>query len=945
MTDMPPNPAPFAANRRNFLSAAGATLASLQTAACIRKPYEKILPYAKRPEDLVPGNPRYYATAFHVGSAVQGLLVKSSDGRPTKVEGNPRHPMSRGATSVWAQASVLELYDPQRSQQPYAGREATDVDTALKTIETMGKALRDKQGAGFAVVVDEKPSPTLHRLLGELAAACPQVGLYVHDGAGSANARAGAAMVGVESRWSVSGSPRILAVFDGDPMGTEGDTLAFSRTFAQGREPEKKADANRLYVAESTVSLTGSNADHRLAVRPSEVGDLVAALSEELRSAGLALPAIEAPKATRELAFVKVLAEDLLSARGSSVVWVGERQPPQVHALGQLINHALGNYGRTMTFAKTEGPALQSMADLGARIDAGEVDHLVVLGTNLAYTGNFGAQIRKVEQSLHLGLFRDDTGRRTKVHIPQSHYLETWGDLVANDGTVSIQQPLIAPLYTTVSEIELLSRLMGKARTGFELVQDTHRGHAEDFDRAWQVWLHDGKVAGHPVDTTVPTPSAEALAASWSAGSAGDGYEIAFVRDLSVLDGRFGNSPWLQELPDPITKLTWDNAVLLSPSTADKLGVKNEDMVSVSMGERTIDLPAWVQEGAADDVLGLVLGYGQGSLGRFAESGFAVESMRDGAAGYLTGAKATRAGGTYTLACAQVETSQYGRHHTREATRTDFTDEPNFVAKFDVLDESHIGTLLWEEPEFSRAHQWAMTVDLNSCTGCGTCTIACQAENNIPWVGKQEVLMGREMHWIRVDRYFEGQSSDFAVKYQPLNCAQCETAPCENVCPVGATVHDREGLNNMAYNRCIGTRYCANNCPYKVRRFNFFHYTVRNDEDYGMGIAMQRNPDVTVRYRGVMEKCTFCTQRINRARIDAKVFGDGTIEDGAVTPACAQACPTEAITFGNMADENSRVAKKREDDRNYALLAELNIRPRTTYLGRLTNPNPKLANG
>ncbi|MGF1508107.1 MAG: 4Fe-4S dicluster domain-containing protein [Myxococcota bacterium] len=942
---------PLSSSRRTFLSAASATVASLHTAACIRKPYEKILPYGKRPEDLVPGEPRFFATAMAIGASVQGLLVRSNDGRPTKVDGNPRHPMNRGGTSVFSEASVLELYDPQRGREPRRGNQVVDGQEAEKGLAAVAEALAEENGAGVALLMDELPSPTLRRLVRALKSAHPNVQLYRHDGLGRANARAGAAMVGARGAMSVTGTPHTFAVFDGDPMATEGDPLAFSRRFAEGRAPDAGADANRLYVVESHLSLTGSNADHRLAVRPSQVGDVLAAVSEALRAQGLELPKLSAPSSLVEDPFVRALAEDLMADRGSSLIWVGERQAPEVHALGLVMNQALGNFGSVLSFSvEGEGePEAESIEALASRCEDGSVEHLVILGSNPVATApnGLGEALAKAKNSIYLGLHHDETGRAAKLYIPKSHYLETWGDLVASDGTVSIQQPLIAPLYTSISEIELLSRLLGDgSKTGYELVRETHQGHTEgDFDKAWQTWLHDGLVTGHPVDRTVPELAVDALASNWKPTSGPEGMEVVFVRDLTVLDGRYANSPWLQELPDPITKLTWDNAALLSPDTAKALGVQNEDLIAVSRGDETIDLPVWVQPGTADGVIVLPLGHGRRGSGRYAESGFPVEPLRTTSALFATGVKATKGEGTYALACAQLETSMHGRPLALDATRSDFTDEPNFVEKFVTIDPEHIDTLLWKEPPFNREHQWGMTIDLNTCTGCGTCTIACQAENNIPWVGKQDVMMGREMHWIRVDRYFDGQGHNVEMKYQPLTCAQCETAPCENVCPVAATVHSREGLNDMAYNRCIGTRYCANNCPYKVRRFNFFHYTVRNDEEYGMGITMQRNPDVTVRYRGVMEKCSYCVQRITRARIDAKVYRDGIIRDGEVTPACAQACPTDAITFGNLKDETSRVAQKAAEPRNYAMLAELNIRPRTTYLAKLTNPNPKLKEG
>ncbi len=936
-------------SRRNFLAATGATVASLNTAACIRKPREVILPYAKRPEDLVPGTPRHYATAMAVGETVLGLLVRSNDGRPTKVDGNPEHPLSRGASSVWAQASVLGLYAPERARYTYQGTEpvhASDRDAALKGL---AGTLKGNRGKGLAVVIDETPSPTAYRLLEELKTAYPEARLFRSDGAGDANARAGAAMVGAtDAAWVPFGEPRVLAVFDGDPLSTEGDAVAFNRLFAAGRSPELEDRANRLYVVEPNLSVTGTNADHRLAMPSSQVAEVLAGVSENLRSAGLDLPSMKVSDAVKNLPFVKALAKDLRSRpAGSTLVVVGERQAPAVHGLGLVINAALGNVGSTLRFTQRARPAAESLSELVAAVDDGSVETLIVLGGNPVYDAPgdlpVAGAIGKVKQSLYLGPTRDETATVSQWHIPLSHYLESWGDLVARDGTVSLVQPLISPLYESLSAIEVLDRLLGRSRSGYDIVRETYGALPEAGEKAWSRWLHDGVVAEAKAESVVPTFDATLLASAYPAVSKGDGLEVAFVRDVSVLDGRFASSPWLQEFPDPVTKLTWDNAAFISAATAAKLGVQTERMLSVSVDGRTVTLPAYIQPGTADDVVVLPLGYGRADGSDYGASGFAVGSLRmAGKPDYATGAKVSAASGTYPLASAQPETSMHGRPLVRSATRTDFTEEPNFVSSFEVIDESHVDTLLWEEPNAKDGHQWGMTIDLNSCTGCGSCTVACQAENNIPWVGKDDVMIGREMHWIRVDRYFDEEAGDIEFNMQPVACAHCETAPCENVCPVGATVHSPSGMNDMAYNRCIGTRYCANNCPYKVRRFNFFHYTVRNDQSYGMGVAMQRNPDVTVRYRGVMEKCTYCVQRVNRARIHAKVYRDGVIRDGEVVTACQEACPAQAITFGNLNDQESDIVKKKADPRNYALIAELNIRPRTTYLAALTNPNPEL---
>lgn len=949
-TQRPRNP-----SRRNFLAAMGATVASINTAACIRKPMERILPFGKRPEELVPGDPQYFATSICFGESVIGLLACSTDGRPTKIEGNPQHPMSHGATNAWAQASVLGLYDPERTRTAFDGETPVPPEKVAAQLSEMATKARESAGRGLAVVVDDTPSPTLDRLLNELVEKLPGAKIYGYDAAGSDNALAGARMVGIEdAAWTYAGTPGVIAAFDADPMATEGDVVAFTRMFAAGRAAGKDPkEATRLYAAEPQLSLTGSNADHRVAIRGAQVADLLAAVAHHLKAAGLDLPNLPLPAEIREHPFAQALAADLAARpKGSTLVLVGDRQPPQAHALGFVINAALGNLGKTLVFTERKRSRKGDLRQLAAAIEAGAVEQLVVLGSNPVHDagGELGLAklVEDVPSSLYLGLHRDETGQVAKWHVPKSHYLETWGDLVARDGTISIQQPLIAPLYESMSEIEVLARLLGKEPSGYELVRETLEPLAAgSFDKTWQKWLHDGVAIRRPAKPVMATP--HMLRANWSPGPVEDGYELDFVRDASVLDGRFANSPWLQELPDPITKLAWDNAALVSSQTAKKLKVENGQIIEIAHHGTKLRIPVWVQPGTADGVVVLPIGYGRPEGGRYAKSGFSVSALRlEGAQWILTGATAKATSRTYTLACVQPETSLHGRPHVRSATRADFTEDENFVEKFEVMDAKHVRTLLWEEPFQEVDHRWGMSIDLNSCTGCGACTVACQAENNIPWVGKEEVLKGREMHWIRVDRYFDEESGKIQFDTQPIPCMQCETAPCENVCPVAATVHSPEGLNDMVYNRCIGTRYCSNNCPYKVRRFNFFHYSLRNDEEYGMGIAMQRNPDVTVRYRGVMEKCTYCVQRINRAKIDAKVYRDGNVRDGEVITACAQVCAAQAITFGNLNDESSQVAKKQADPRSYAVLAEINTRPRTTFLAKLTNPNPELdelANG
>lgn len=947
MTKMPDTTSgPDRPSRRNFLAAMGATVATLNTAACIRKPREKILPFARRPESLVPGRPEYYATAFSVGERVLGVLACSTDGRPTKIEGNPNHPVSRGRTDAWAQASVLELYDPERSRWAATAEGRVDPEEVTSRLRKFGEQIRAEKGRGFGILLDRTPSPTLERLLAELRTAAPELHVGYTDGAHEAGGMVGAALVGADGvSFGLGEAPELVACFDADPMCTEGDAVAFIANYAGARRAER---GFRMYAAEPHLSLTGSNAEHRRASKSGEVAELLVAVAQRLRARGLDLPELPISKAVKDDPWVVHLANDLLDRpAGTTLVVVGERQSPQVHGLGLLVNAALGNLGRTLMPVERKRSTGSTLVETVEALQAGTLQTLFVLGANPVLDACGDLDVRsalKKADVVQLSSRRDETSRLAQLHIPQTHYLEAWGDLVARDGTVSVQQPLVAPLHASMSTVECLGHLLGSDASVHDHVRTTHGVGNSASEAAWQGWLHDGVVrAGQPAQLEL---SGRRLQAHWQPSVVEAGMEAVFVRDPSLLDGRFGNSPWLQELPDPLTHLTWGNAGVLAPRTAARLGVANGERIEVRHHGRRIRIPVWVLPGTAEDVVVLPLGYGRRGAGRHAGHGTSVQALRlTDAPWYLTGASVRRGRGSETMACTQVQTSQYGRPLHRQTNAADFADDPDFVASFEVLAEEHRATLLWEEPYDSskEAYRWGMTIDLDACAGCGACTVACQAENNIPWVGKDEVVKGRELHWIRVDRYVEARGrGPLEVRHQPLNCQQCETAPCENVCPVAATVHSPEGMNDMVYNRCIGTRYCANNCPYKVRRFNFFHYAQRNDAEYGLGIAMQRNPNVTVRFRGVMEKCTYCTQRVARARIDAKVRGDRVIRDGDVVTACQQACPSAAIEFGNLNEASSRVAKRASDARNYALLAELNTRPRTTYLARITNPNPKM---
>jgi Fe-S-cluster-containing dehydrogenase component/anaerobic selenocysteine-containing dehydrogenase len=993
--------------RRKFSGLLGAStaLAGLTTTGCLRKPVEHILPFAKRPEDLIPGQAVYYATAHQVGHTVVGLLVESQDGRPIKVEGNPRHGGSNGATDVWAQGSVLGLYDPDRCRVPHrlgqgGKHEATDWDTVMSELGATIKAIKDKRGQGLALVVPTLLSPTFRDMLKQFAEKFPEARVFVDDPAGSANQAAGAELLtGEGSRVTYHlASAKVIAAFDADMFQTEQDHVRLQREFADGREvngPEDAANMSRLYVVEPHFTTTGAQADHRLRARAGEVGALLAAVARELfGTLKLRLPPnaegfVDAlPQHTldpEQQKFVAALAKDLNLAktqRKVTAIVVGERQPAWVHALGIFLNYALGSGANSVRLRTDDtAPKTEDLRALAKGLGDGSITQVICLETNPAYDapGELGlAAALKGPLLVHHGLHVDETGQLAAWCLPANHYLESWGDVEAADATISIVQPLIAPLHDSCSSLELLAWIVsGSKIDGYSLVKGYWRGQLAGMwsDKVWRRWLHDGVVQGVQRAGNNPTPRdtaklTEALKAVTV--PAADKFEVNFHVDPKLADGRFSNNGWLQENPHPLTKLTWDNAAYISIGTARKLGVENCDLVRVTVGGRTIDIPVWIAPGQAEDTVSLNLGYGRRDLGAVAkDAGVDVNVLRTGdGAWFVSGADVAKFGGQRMVYSTQDHGSLHpgvdpaspkddsqganpGRSYpvrpiVRETTVAGFTADPEFSQKGDLIPKNNLVSL-WDHnthpdygpPAMIGLQQWGMAVDLNRCVGCSACTVACQAENNIPVVGKSQIANGREMHWIRIDRYYTGPKEGPEAVVQPMLCQHCETAPCENVCPVNATAHSPEGLNDMAYNRCIGTRYCANNCPYKVRRFNFFNYNREplNDDEL---VRMVKNPDVTVRFRGVIEKCSYCVQRIQEAKIQAHTAGEDLVKDGAIVTACQQVCPSQAITFGDVADPDSRVSKVKSNTRNYGVLTDLNTRPRTTYLGRIRNPNPEL---
>jgi len=942
---------PDGITRRDMMMLLGASLSLAGLAGC-RRPVEEIVPYVAAPEDTLPGIPRHYATTMPFHRSAYGLIVESHEGRPTKIEGNPAHPSTLGASSSLVQASVLGLYDPDRSQtvtQKGAAKSWNDFVAAWKELS---KAHDADDGAGLAVLTGSYSSPTLARLASNLRERYSKMRWATYDAISDENRLGGLRQVtgrDVDVMLRFDRAAVILCL-DADPLLSDPEAMRHARGFADGRRAGASGGSmNRLYAVEGVYSLTGAMADHRLRLASRQIAAFVAALAARLGAPGSSAQA-EIPGIDRR--WIDAVAKDLLANRGKSLIVAGDRQPPAVHAAVCALNAHLGNAGKTVTYHETKDAALSSAASLAALVSAmkaGSVQTLVILGGNPVFDApadlDFASAMAKVPHAIALGHSVDETSEKAEWHIPAAHYLESWGDARAVGGTLSIVQPLILPLFGGKSAVELIGLMYaGQDRPGYDLVRETWNDVLgdTDFDKKWNRVLHDGVLAGSELSEVAVDAKAEHVAALARAG-ASSGLEIVFLPSASLHDGRFANDAWLQELPDPLTKLTWDNPALVGPKTAETVGVANQDVVKIDYAGRSLELPIWIVPGMADNVVAVTLGYGRRRAGRVGTGiGFDTFPLRSSKApGFDGGVTISKSGRSYPLSATQNHGSMENRPLVRESTLAELrgpkkeVETPGPGGVFEAAPQ-HFS--LFTEHTYDKGHQWGMTIDLNACVGCNACMTACQSENNVPVVGKKQVANGREMHWIRVDRYFSGDADGSPeVVFQPVPCMQCEDAPCEQVCPVAATVHDSQGLNVMVYNRCIGTRYCSNNCPYKVRRFNFFNFT--KDTPDILKLAM--NPDVTVRARGVMEKCTYCTQRINRARIDAKLAGRD-VRDGDIKTACQQACPAAAIEFGDIRDQGSRVAKAKADPRNYALLDELNTRPRTTYLAKVRNPNPDL---
>lgn len=975
-------------NRRDLLKFMGGTLALAGLAqGCRFLPQQKIVPFVQAPEDRLPGSEVWYASTATIGGYGTGIIVKQFEGRPIKIEGNPVHPASLGKSDSRLQAELAVMYDPDRLKSPIANGEPSSWDEFFKV--TRAAMTKVRGGAGVAILTPNVSSPSLFAQISDFLRANPLAKWYQYEPVGRDNVHDGSVMAfgqPVETVYDFSKAD-VVVTLDSDYFLNEPGNIRYMHDTAAKRAIDDHAPSmNRIYAIESSPTLVGAMADHRYRVRASKILDVCAALASAVGVAG----ATGNPPAGVTAKDISAIAKDLLAQSGRAVVVAGSHMPASVHALVHAVNAAIGAVGTTVSYiAPVMAKPVNNMAeikDLTTAMQSGQVSTLLVMGGNpvldAPVDAKFAEALTKVPLTAHLSLYQNETTHKCLWALPESHFLEAWGDATAHDGTVSIVQPLINPIYDSKSCIQMLDHLLGRARPDLDIVQRNWRGDGlslgKSFEDQWAEILAAGIDKQAPKTMTV-TPVSN-LATALSPVNGGD-TELVILPDPNIYDGRYANLGWLQELPKPLTNLTWDNTFQMSPATAKKFGVGqkdkmlgvqyygNWDIVKVTANGQTVEGPVYVHYGMADDVIVAHLGYGRevetmtvAKKGDMIHNGggFDAYPFRTTENPWIIGgATVEKTGRDYKLANTQfhnlldVTEIDSKRDIIRETTLKTYKEEhhvlqhPTTPTVHEEGEEVGKESIWISPPEFydtKTNYQWAMTIDLNLCTGCNACVTACQAENNIPTVGKEQVLRHRMLHWIRIDRYYRKDGdvfdeSDPRITFQPMTCQHCEKAPCEPVCPVAATTHSHEGLNQMVYNRCVGTRYCSNNCPYKVRRFNYLHYT-KKVEDVPV-LKLLQNPDVTVRGRGVMEKCTYCVQRINHARIQAKKE-DRKIKDGEVVTACQQACPTNTIVFGNISDPESMVNKTRASNRNYTVLQSLNTRPRTTYLGKVRNPNPEL---
>ena len=981
--------------RREFLKLMSASLALAGVGACTKQPPEDIVPYVRQPEDIVPGRPLFFASAIPLSGVAHPVLVESHMGRPTKIEGNPDHPASLGATDAITQGAVLDLYDPDRAQTLTYRGEVRPWGAFLTAVQNGLNAQRPRQGAGLRFLTPPITSPSLAEIMTNILRDYPQARWHQYDAVSRPGA---AALGGVHPIYHFDRADVIVAL-DADFLGCGPGSVRYARDFADRRRiTHDRLEMNRLYAVESTPTITGAKADHRLPLAASDIEGFARQLAGAVGAAGGSSASASATLPGDAAKWVGVIAKDLQAHRGRSLVIAGDYQSPAVHAAARALNQALGNAGTTVTYAsglEAAAPPGGTIADLAQAMDASQVEMLVILGGNPVFTApadlRFAERLAKVGMAIYHGLHVDETAFLCHWNVPEAHPLETWGDARAYDGTVTITQPLIAPLYEGRSAYEVLGTFTTQSdRRTLDVVKDywsrahgggvggwtLRRADGEPFrntDAFWRQAVHDGFIAGTalaapgaalsggtsepqapspgPPSPGPPSPEPRASSPEPRAPSPeprasspeprAPSLEIIFRPDPTVWDGRFANNGWLQELPKPLTKVTWDTTAWIAPRLAEERSLRNGDIITLQYRGASARMPVFVVPGHPAQSVTVFFGYGRRNAGRVGNAvgeaqQFNAFLLRTSDAPWFgRGVELAKAGDNYPIASTQEHHAMEDRAPARVAALEAYKARPSIV--HDMGHTPPRSLTLYPEHEYN-GYKWGMTIDLGACTGCGACTIACVAENNIPVVGKEQVARGREMHWIRVDHYFTGNDLENPQSvHQPVPCMQCEQAPCEVVCPVAATTHSAEGLNDMVYNRCVGTRYCSNNCPYKVRRFNFLLYADWDTQSY----HALRNPDVTVRSRGVMEKCTYCVQRINHARVDSK-REERKVRDGEIVTACQGVCPANAIVFGDMNDAQSEVSRLKAQERNYGVLEELNTRPRTTYLAAIRNPNPEL---
>ena len=987
-----------------MLQLMGASMVLASAGSCRWKEREE-LPFAKRPENRTPGKFERYATAMELGGTVLGLMVTCVDGRPIKVEGNPKHPNSLGATNAYAQAAILELYDPDRSRNIIEKTPQGDMVRTWEQFSEFAKKhfeeYRKNSGEGLAFLSEPSNSPTFISLRDRFFYEYPKAKWCIYDPVGSGPRKP----LSPERPWFEDAE--IVLCIEDDIFGTNPNAVRYTREFMQNRDLGN-GKLKRLYVVESSYSITGAMADHRLSMPVYEILNFVEDIENlhkrmaEGRQENQSREAIEkrAEIAAKEILdrhkmvnyerekrlgfdlFFTELAKDIFANPGKVAITVGDWLKDYKYGNFSLVEEFRLAFHSGLKMVEWNDPKnpiftvinpkydewAVSFEDLVGLIDANNVSSLWMLGCNPLFNAPVDLPIEKIISKIphrvHLSRYYNETSRACSWHIPQSHFLESWGDALMPEGTYSVAQPMIEPLHGGKSAIHILMLALGADPTkAEEEIRNTTKNWAAEskIEKSWKTILHDGfavvKMDWEEGEFNYSDFNHNNVKSD-SMQIVEDAIEITFRPSPAVYDGRFANLSWLQEMPDPITRVTWDNVALFSPATAEKLGVKHEEIVRLKFKGREIEIPAYILPGQADGSVAVTLGYGRTAAGKVGGSekdgiapvGVNTYKLRTSDAMWFgTGLTVELTGRMHQLASVaehfainRDNIGEEGRKErlpelVREATLAEYQKDPKFVKEMD-----HHPPLesLWEEHKFE-GHHWGLAIDLSKCVGCGACVVACMAENNIPVVGKERIFSNREMHWIRIDRYFRGDLANPQIVFQPVMCQQCEMAPCEGVCPVGATSHSKEGLNDMVYNRCVGTRYCANNCPYKVRRFNFFNYHKQYEDPANEVLKMASNPQVTVRMRGVMEKCTYCVQRIQAVKIEAK-NEKRTIKDGEIRTACQQVCPAGAIVFGDLSDKNSEVSRMLANDRSYQMLGELNTKPRTAYLARIRNPNPEL---